>query len=72
MNRNLEYIPTTNAKQVYVQITNNYTTGTHSFNVIGSFGTGKSSFLLALEQHLNEKKNYFNAINGSFRGIRGF
>jgi hypothetical protein len=72
LDKNLEYIPTSNAKQVYLQITNNYTTGTHSFNIVGSYGTGKSSFLLALQQHLNEKKNYFNALNGSFKGIKGF
>lgn len=72
LNTDLEYIPTSNAKQVYVQIANNYTTGTHSFNIVGSYGTGKSSFLLALEHHLNEKKNYFNALNGSFRGVKGF
>ena len=72
LDKNLEYLPTSNAKQVYLQIANNFTTGTHSFNIVGSYGTGKSSFLLALEHHLNEKKNYFNALNGSFKGIKGF
>ena len=51
LNKNLEYIPTTNAKQVYTHIAKNYATGTHSFNIVGSYGTGKSSFLLALEHH---------------------
>lgn len=72
LDKNLDYIPTTNAKQVYNQIVNNFTTGTHSFNIIGSYGTGKSSFLLALEQQLNEKKNYFTELNGSFTDINGF
>jgi hypothetical protein len=72
LDKNLEYIPTSNAKQVYLQIANNYSTGTHSFNIVGSYGTGKSSFLLALEHHLNEKKNYFSALNGSFKGVKGF
>ncbi len=72
LEKKLEYIPTTNATQVYTQIINNYITGTHSFNIVGSYGTGKSSFLLALEHHLNKEKTYFNALNGSFKGIKGF
>lgn len=72
LDKNLEYIPTPNAQQVYTQIAKNYTTGTHSFNIVGSYGTGKSSFLLALEHHLNSEKNYFSPLNGSFRGVTGF
>ena len=56
LNKNLEYISTPNAKQVYSQIANNYKSGIHSFNIVGSYGTGKSSFLLALEHHLNGEK----------------
>lgn len=66
LDKKLEYIPTPNAKQVYTQIAKNYTTGTHSFNIVGSYGTGKSSFLLALEHHLNQEKEYFSSLNGSF------
>lgn len=72
LGKNLEYIPTPNAKQVYTHIAQNYTTGTHSFNIIGSYGTGKSSFLLALEHHLNGKKEYFRLLNGRFKGLKGF
>lgn len=72
LNKNLEYISTPNAKLVYTNIAKNYTTGTHSFNIVGSYGTGKSSFLLALEHHLNGKKEYFNPLNGSFKGVKGF
>jgi hypothetical protein len=72
LDKNLEYISTPNAKQVYTQIAKNYTTGTHSFNIVGSYGTGKSSFLLALEHHLNSEKEYFNALNGNFKGVKGF
>ena len=72
LNKNLEYISTPNAKQVYTHIANNYNTGTHSFNIVGSYGTGKSSFLLALEHHLNGEKEYFNPLNGSFKGVKGF
>lgn len=72
LNKDLEYISTPNAKQVYTQIAKNYTTGTHSFNIVGSYGTGKSSFLLALEHHLNGEKEYFSPLNGSFKGVKGF
>lgn len=72
LDKNLEYIVTSNAKQVYSQIANNFQTGTHSFNIIGSYGTGKSSFLVALERHLNNKNEYFNPVNGSFREVIGF
>ena len=72
LNKNLEYIPTPNAKQVYTHIAKNYATGTHSFNIVGSYGTGKSSFLLALEHHLNGEKEYFNPLNGNFKSVKGF
>ncbi|WP_148038913.1 hypothetical protein [Proteiniphilum sp. X52] len=72
LNKDLEYISTPNAKQVYTHIAKNYTTGTHSFNIVGSYGTGKSSFLLALEHHLNGEKDYFSPLNGSFKGVKGF
>lgn len=72
LNKDLEYISTPNAKQVYTHIAKNYTTGTHSFNIVGSYGIGKSSFLLALEHHLNGEKEYFNPLNGSFKGVKGF
>lgn len=72
LNKDLEYISTPNAKRVYTHITKNYTTGTHSFNIVGSYGTGKSSFLLALEHHLNGEKEYFSPLNGSFKGVKGF
>jgi hypothetical protein len=72
LNKNLEYIPTPNAKQVYTHIAKNYVTGTHSFNIVGSYGTGKSSFLLALEHHLNGEKEYFNPLNGNFKSVKGF
>lgn len=72
LNKNLEYIPTPNAKQVYTHIAKNYTSGTHSFNIVGSYGTGKSSFLLALEHHLNGRKEYFSPLNGCFKSVKGF
>ena len=53
------YIPTPNAKQVVSQIVNDFKKGIRSFNIIGTYGTGKSSFLLALEQSIRGAKRFF-------------
>lgn len=63
----VNYIPTANSQRIFSQLINDYQIGTRSFNIIGSYGTGKSAFLLAFEQHLNGKKDYFRAINGHFK-----
>jgi ribosomal protein S15P/S13E len=57
--RDFHYIPTPNAKQVVSQIVNDFKKGIRSFNIIGTYGTGKSSFLLALEQSIRGTKRYF-------------
>ena len=54
------YIPTRNAIHAFNSILNDSKTGVKSHLIIGSYGTGKSSFLLAFEQTLNGKKNHFN------------
>ena len=58
--RDFHYIPTPNAKQVVGQIVNDFKKGIRSFNIIGTYGTGKSSFLLALEQSIRGTKRYFD------------
>lgn len=56
----MKYLVTPNAKNAIHNIVNDFNSGIHSFTIIGSYGTGKSSFLLALEADLNEtgKKKY--------------
>lgn len=58
--RDFSYIPTPNAKQIVGQIVNDFKKGIRSFNVVGTYGTGKSSFLLAFEQSITGKKRYFD------------
>src|SRR6188768_1609069 len=58
--RELNYIPTPNSIRVVNQISNDFKKGIRSFNIIGSYGTGKSSFLWALQQSLQGKKRFFN------------
>lgn len=57
--RELKYIPTPNTIRISNQISNDFKKGIRSFNIIGSYGTGKSSFLWALEQTLKANKLYF-------------
>lgn len=58
--REINYLPTPNAKRVVNQIANDFKKGIRSFNIIGSYGTGKSSFLWALQQSLQGKKKFFD------------
>lgn len=59
--RELNYITTPNAKRVVDQLSADFFTGIHSFNIIGSYGTGKSSFLWAFEQSLLGVRNLFES-----------
>ena len=65
----INYVVTPNAKNVFERIVTGFQQGHHSFNIIGSYGTGKSSFLWALEKNLNDKKPYFANLNGQFKDI---
>ena len=58
--REINYIPTPNANRVVNQIANDFKKGIRSFNIIGSYGTGKSSFLWAMQQSLQGNKRFFN------------
>jgi len=70
--KDFDYIVTPNSKSVFNQLLNNYHAGIHSFNIIGSYGTGKSSFLLALEKNLKKENIYFAPPNGQFNGLSQF
>lgn len=51
------YIITENARMVAGNIVNSFNSGHHSFSIIGTYGTGKSSFILALEEDLSTGNN---------------
>lgn len=70
--KDLRYLPTNNSRRVYDQIASNFRSGMHSFNIIGSYGTGKSAFLLALETHLAGNETFFEPVNGQFNGCKKF
>ena len=56
----VEYIVTHNARRVAGEIANLYKKGFHNFSIIGSYGSGKSSFLWAFEKDLKGEKKFFN------------
>ena len=66
--KELNYIVTPNSERVARQIANDFKKGFHSFNLIGSYGTGKSSFLWALGQTLTRKKRFFDLSLSSVKG----
>ena len=68
--KNIDFIVTPNSKEVFERIF--LEKGTKSFNLIGNYGTGKSTFLWACEKVLSEKSNLFgvddfNNLNNDFK-----
>lgn len=59
------YIVTQNAIKVIGNIVNSFNAGVHSFNIIGSYGTGKSNFILALEDSLKNNSKILITKRGS-------
>jgi hypothetical protein len=59
--RNFSYITTPNSTRALNQIVDDFRKGIRAFSIIGSYGTGKSSFLLAFEQTLLGKKTFFKS-----------
>jgi len=57
--KDFHYIATPNAIRIVSQIEEDIQTGLGAFNLIGSYGTGKSSFLLAFEQTLTGIASHF-------------
>lgn len=69
---NFHYIPTSNGKRVVEQVINDFRLGIHSFNIIGSYGTGKSSLILALESDLKKGTNLLIKNIGQFNDYKEF
>lgn len=70
--KQINYIPTNNSKQIYQSIASNFASGLHSFTIIGSYGTGKSAFLVALENTLKGQQIFFERNDNDFNGIETF
>lgn len=70
--KNFNYIPTPNARNVVGTIINGFNSGIHSFNIIGSYGTGKSSFIIGLEKNLTYNEPILIQNTGQFNGYKDF
>lgn len=66
------YHPTPNSIRAYETIANNFRSGVHSYNIIGSYGTGKSAFLLAFTKHLQNQESIFSPVEGKFNDCTKF
>lgn len=63
-----QYVVTPNTKNVWGNIVSSFHEGIHSFTIIGTYGTGKSSFLAALQRDLL-KRTYVLVENHNVFGI---
>ena len=67
-----QYIVTPNVQRVLGDIVSSVSTGVHSFSVIGTYGTGKSSFIMALERGLQGKDDSLIKKRTVFYGVDSF
>lgn len=72
--RPFHYIKTANSSLIFEQISSAFKSGVRTFSIVGSYGTGKSAFLLALMQHFSNptQSKVFEPINGQFNGLKQF
>ena len=64
--RSLDYIATPNARLIAEQLSDDFNRGIHSFTLIGSYGTGKSSFIMAFDEGLRKKGELSVGLSNSF------
>jgi hypothetical protein len=67
--KSLKYFVTPNAKLIADQLSDDFNRGIHSFTLIGSYGTGKSSFIMAFEEGLRKKGELNVSLSDSFKKI---
>lgn len=59
--KDLNYVVTPNATKIFERIFSSNNSSNKSFTIIGNYGTGKSTFLWALEKNLLKEKIFFSA-----------
>ena len=64
------YIPTSNSRRVLGTLLADYNSGIHCFNLVGTYGTGKSSFLAALERDLTQNSKVLFENKGQFNNYK--
>jgi hypothetical protein len=72
-NKEISYIVTPNTTQIFKTIFDSQNLSNKSFTLIGNYGTGKSTFLWALEKNLIKEKIYFSTgINQNYNSFDFF
>ena len=66
------YIVTSNSRRVLGSLVADYNSGIHCFTLVGTYGTGKSSFLAALERDLKTNTKSLFENKGQFNGYSKF
>jgi hypothetical protein len=66
------YIVTQNARRVLGSLVADYSSGIHCFTLVGTYGTGKSSFLVALERDLTQSAKILFENKGQFNTYKKF
>jgi hypothetical protein len=66
------YIVTPNARRVLGTMLADYYTGIHCFTLVGTYGTGKSSFLAALERDVLQDTKVLFENKGQFNNYKKF
>ncbi len=67
-----QYIVTPNVQRVLGDIVSSVSSGVHSFSIIGTYGTGKSSFIMALENGLKNNDDSLLKEKRVFFGLDSF
>jgi nucleoside-triphosphatase THEP1 len=70
--KTLDYVVTPNTKEIFDRIFIKNSGTNKSFNLIGNYGTGKSTFLWALEKNLKNEKIFFSNLNSIEESKRNF
>jgi hypothetical protein len=70
-NKKLDYIVTPNSKEIFETIFIHNNKSIKSFNLIGNYGTGKSTFLWALERNLKNEELFFSHTD-KLNGVNSF
>lgn len=70
--KQIDYVVTPNTKEIFDRIFINNFGANKSFCLIGNYGTGKSTFLWALEKNLKKDKLFFNNLNSDKGRVADF
>lgn len=69
--KNLNYVVTPNATKIFERIFCTENAVQNSYTIIGNYGTGKSTFLWAMEKNLLKEKIYFsNKLNSTIKSYQ--